>query len=70
MIGIDRDVHDHFLRRLIQDQINKCGDDPQLLRGACELLAESYVNARVAAKWAILESKRALGQIIDEGGEK
>ena len=51
MKPIKPDLHDELLRRRLRTQIESCKDDPRCLKEAANLLAESYIQARVAAKW-------------------
>lgn len=44
-------LEDQLLRRLIQDKLNSLKDNPRELLQAAELLADSLVQARAAAKW-------------------
>ena len=60
MNPIQPDLHDQLLRRRIQSQIDGCGDDPKCLREAANLLAESYVQSRIAAKWLGTEMGRSV----------
>ena len=60
MNKIEPDLHDQLLRRRIQDQIDGCKDDPKCLREAANLLAESYIQSRVAAKWLGTEMGRSV----------
>ena len=51
MNPIEPDLHDELLRRRVFDDIERCGNDPKCLKEAAKLLANSYIQARVAAKW-------------------
>lgn len=44
-------LEDLLLRRLIQDHLNKLRGDPKQLLQAAEILADSLVQSRAAAKW-------------------
>ena len=62
---IQPDLHDHLLRRQLQDQIDKAYQTKDLdtLKECAELLAESYMQARVAAKWLGKEAAQNLGTL-------
>ena len=51
MKPIEPDLHDELLRRRVYDDIERCGGNPECLKQAARLLADSYIQARVAAKW-------------------
>ena len=51
MNPIKLDLHDELLRKRLHQQLDQCGDDPKCLKQAAILLAESYIQSRVAAKW-------------------
>ena len=51
MKPIEPDLHDELLRRRVHDDIERCGNNPECLKQAAKLLADSYIQARVAAKW-------------------
>ena len=60
MKPIEADLHDQLLRRRIHGQIDGCKDDPKCLREAAKLLAESYIQSRIAAKWLGSEMGRSV----------
>ena len=60
---IKPDLNDELMKRQLLDTLSKCGDNADCLRNACELIIESYVQARVAAKWLGKEAARNLGTI-------
>ena len=60
MKPIEPDLHDQLLRRRLFGQIEGCKDDSQCLREAAKLLAESYIQSRVAAKWLGSEMGRSV----------
>jgi hypothetical protein len=60
MKPIEPDLHDQLLRRRIFGEIESCKDNPSCLRQAAKLLAESYIQSRVAAKWLGSEMGRPL----------
>jgi hypothetical protein len=51
------DLHDELLRRQLQDQIDKAIEtrDLVLIKQVAEMLADSYVNSRAAAKFVVLK---------------
>lgn len=53
-------LEDQLLRRLIQDKLNRLKGNPGELLQAAELLADSLVQARAAAKWLALQRVRGL----------
>lgn len=60
---IKADLHDELLRRQLQSKIDaifELGDLDQMKRCA-ELMAESFIQARVSAKWLGQEAARNLG---------
>jgi len=60
MKPIELDLHDELLRKRLHQQLDSCGDDAKCLKDAAKLLAESYIQARVAAKWLGKEMGQAL----------
>lgn len=60
---IEPSLNDLLLRRQLQSIIDQCGSDARLLREACELLAESYVQARIAAKWLAADAVKPVGTL-------
>ena len=60
---IKPDLHDHLLRRQLQDKIEAAYErrDLLLMKEVAELMAESYIQARVSAKYLGLEAARNLG---------
>lgn len=65
------DLHDSFLRRRLQDQIDKAYEtgDLRLMKEVAEMLAESYVQSRVAAKYLALEAARNVGTLTQFSAE-
>ena len=63
MKEIKPDLNDELLKRRIVDQIEDCGNDCECLRTAAYLMLESYIQARVSAKWLGLEAARNLAGI-------
>lgn len=59
------DLHDELLRRQLQDQIEKAyaSKDLALMKEVAEMLAESYIQSRVAAKYLGQEAARNLGTL-------
>ena len=56
-------LNDHFLKRQLMDQIEaayKTGDI-RLMKEVAEMLATSYVQSRVAAKWIAEDMRNNLG---------
>lgn len=51
------DLHDELLRRQLQNQIEKAfrANDVELMKQVAEMLADSYVNSRAAAKYIALK---------------
>lgn len=63
MKPIEMGIHDHLLARQLQDQIDaafKTGDI-RLMKEVAEMLAGSYVQSRVAAKWLAQDMAQNLG---------
>jgi len=63
MKPIEMGLHDHLLKRQLQDQIEaayKTGD-LKLMKEVAEMLANSYVQARVATKWMAQDMAQNLG---------
>ena len=62
---IKKDIHDHLLRRQIQDKIDDAYEarDVHLMKEIAELMAESYILARVSAKYLGQEAARNLGSL-------
>lgn len=60
MNPIEADLHDELLRKRLLNNLDACGDDPKCLKQAATLLAESYIQSRVAAKWLGKELGTAL----------
>ena len=63
MKPIEMGIHDHLLKRQLQDQIEaayKTGD-LRLMKEVAEMLANSYVQARVATKWMARDMAENLG---------
>lgn len=63
MNPIEMDLNDHFLKRQLMDQIEaayKTGDI-RLMKEVAEMLATSYVQSRVAAKWIAEDMRNNLG---------
>lgn len=60
---IKPDLHDELLRRQIQDKIETAYKqrDLRLMKEVAEVMAESYIQARVSAKYLGLEAARNLG---------
>ena len=54
------DLHDELLRRQIKDKINAAYEqrDLQLMKEIADLMCESYVQARVSAKYLGREAAR------------
>lgn len=63
MTEIRPDLHDELLRRQLKDTLAKCKDNAECLRNAGELLIESLVQARVAAKYLGREAAHNTGNI-------
>ena len=65
---IKPDLHDELLRRQLQDKIDKVYEtrDLKLMKEVAELMAESFMQARVAAKYLGREAARNLGTAIRE----
>lgn len=57
------DLNDQLLRRQIQDKIELVFEtgDLRMMKEVAELMAESYIQARVSAKYLGRESARNLG---------
>lgn len=51
-------LEDLLLRRLIQDKLERLKGQPDQLMQAAELLADSLVQSRAAAKWLALQRIR------------
>ena len=62
---IQKDLQDHLLRRRIQDLIDKAAEakDLDAMKQVAELMAESFIQARVASKWLGKEAARNLGTL-------
>lgn len=62
-MDIKPDLHDQLLRRQLQDKIDRAYEqrDLRLMKEVAELLAESYMQARVSAKYLGREAARNLG---------
>ena len=63
MKPIEMNLNDHLLKRQLQDQIDaafKTGDI-RLMKEVAEMLANSYVQSRVAAKWLAQDMAQNLG---------
>ena len=63
MNPIEMSLNDHLLARQLQDQIDaafKTGDI-RLMKEVAEMLAGSYVQSRVAAKWIAKDMAENLG---------
>lgn len=65
------DLHDQFLRRRLQDQIEKAYEarDLRLMKEVAEVLAESYVQSRVAAKYLAQQAARNVGTLTQFSAE-
>lgn len=63
MNPISLDLHDELLRKRLMDNLDACGNDPRCLKDAAKMLAESYIQSRVAAKWL----GREMGQQLPPG---
>lgn len=61
------DLHDQLLKRQIKDQLDaaEATGDIRLLREAADLLLESYIQSRVAAKFLGKEAARNLGTMTE-----
>ncbi|QNJ26008.1 hypothetical protein SynSYN20_01681 [Synechococcus sp. SYN20] len=61
------DLHDELLRIQLQQQIEKAFQtkDLRLMREVAEMLADSYVNSRVAAKHLALKGVGTLSNNSD-----
>lgn len=59
------DLHDELLRRQLQQQIDKAyaTKDMRLMKEAAEMLADSYVNSRAAAKHLALKASHNVGTL-------
>lgn len=57
---IEPDLNDHLLRRQIQDKIERASEqrDLRLMKEIAELMADSYMQSRVAAKYLGREAAR------------
>lgn len=62
---IQPSLNDQLLRRRLTDQINSCENNVDCLREAAMLMVESYIQARVAAKYLGQEAARNLGTLGD-----
>jgi hypothetical protein len=62
---IKKDLQDELLRRRIQDLIEKAAEaeDLSAMKQVAEMMAESYIQARVSAKWLGKEAARNLGTL-------
>jgi len=65
MNPIEMDLNDHLLRRKLQDQIDVAyaTQDVKVMKEVAEMLAHSYVQARVATKWMAKDMSENLGNI-------
>ena len=62
---IKKDLQDELLRRRIQDLIEKAAEarDISAMKQIAEMMAESFIQSRVAAKWLGKEAARNLGTL-------
>lgn len=60
------DLHDELLRYQLQQQISKAYEakDLKLMKEVAEMMADSYVNSRAAAKYLALEATRNVGTLF------
>lgn len=60
------DLHDELLRWQLQQQIDKAYEtkDVRLMKEVAEMMADSYVNSRAAAKHLALEATRNVGTLF------
>lgn len=61
------DLNDELLKRQLKDQLDKAEatGDMRVLREAADLLVESYIQSRVAAKFLGREAARNLGTMSE-----
>ena len=59
-------LHDELLRVQLQQQIDKAYEtkDMRLMKEVAEMLADSYVNSRAAAKYLALEAAHNVGTLF------
>jgi len=63
MKPIEMSLNDHLLKRQLKDQIEAAYEtrDLKIMKEVAEMLADSYVQARVATKWIYNDMKGNLG---------